>query len=110
MVHIQQYIDALTKMDPKALSELFASDATYKDTCPEVNGLPDLRCHGREGIDMFFRNQFIFRKFSITDPQVLNEREALFVGIYGTFYLVAVASIIDYDKDGNIRHLVVRPA
>ena len=110
MVHIQQYIDALTAMDAKALSDLFAYDATYRDTCPEVTGQPDLRCHGREGIDMYFRNQFIFRKFSITDPQILNEKEALFVGIYGTFYLVAVASILDYDKDGNIRHLVVRPA
>lgn len=110
MVHIQQYVDALASMNAKALSELFAKDATYRDTCPEVTGQSDLRCHGTEGIEMFFRNQFVFRKFSITDPNILSEKEALFVGIYGTFYMVAVATILDYDQDGKIRHLVVRPA
>ncbi len=110
MVHIQQYVDAVTKMDPRALSELFARDATYRDVCPEVIGQPSYHCHGREGVDMFFHNLFIFRKFSITDPQILSDTEALLVGIYGTYYMVAVATILDYDSEGNIRNMTVRPA
>lgn len=110
MVTIQDYINALTAQDPARLGNLFSSDATYRDNCPEVAGLAKYHCHGKEGIDMFFRNLFVFRKFSITDPQVLNDREALFVGIYGSYYLIAVATILDYDDEGNIRHLTVRPA
>lgn len=110
MVTIQDYITALEKQDAKAFGRLFASDATYKDTCPDTAGISGYHCHGREGIDMFFRNLFIFRKFSITDPQVLNDKEALFVGIYGSYYLIAVATILDYDSEGNIRNMIVRPA
>lgn len=110
MVTIAQYIEALEKQDPKLLGSLFAFDATYRDFCPEIAGMAKYHCHGKEGIDMFFRNLFVFRKFSMTDPEILNDREALFVGIYGSFYLVAVATILDYDQDGNIRSMTVRPA
>ena len=110
MVTIEKYIDALTKQDPALLGGLFASDATYRDNCPEVAGLQKYHCHGKEGIEMFFRNLFVFRKFSITDPQIMSDREALFVGIYGSYYLIAVATILDYDASGNIRNLTVRPA
>ena len=110
MVTIQDYIRALEAKDPAALGKLFAFDATYRDFCPEIAGLAKYHCHGREGIDMFFRNLFVFNKFSITDPEILSDTEGLFVGIYGSFYLVAVATILDYDSDGNIRSLTVRPA
>ncbi len=110
MITIKDYVDTLAQQDPTALGKLFASDATYRDNCPEVAGLQSYHCHGREGIDMFFHNLFIFHKFSITDPQILNDKEALFVGIYGTYYLIAVATILDYDDEGNIRNLLVRPA
>jgi hypothetical protein len=110
MVTIKDYLDTLEAKDPRALGKLFAKDATYKDICPEVAGLSAYHCHGREGIDMFFRNLFIFRKFSITDPQILSDKEALFVGIYGSYYLIAVATILDYDDEGNISNMNVRPA
>ncbi len=110
MVTIRQFIDALEKQDPAQLGSLFASDATYRDNCPEVAGLAKYHCHGKEGIEMFFRNLTVFRKFSITDPQIMNDREALFVGIYGAYYLIAVATIVDYDDEGKIRNLIVRPA
>lgn len=110
MVTIQDYITALEAQDPRAFGRLFAKDATYKDICPEIAGMAGYHCHGREGIDMFFRNLFIFRKFSITDPQILSDKEALFVGIYGSYYLIAVATILDYDTEGNIRNMAVRPA
>ncbi|MCD8088686.1 MAG: nuclear transport factor 2 family protein [Oscillospiraceae bacterium] len=110
MVNINQYIEAMEKKDTRLLGSLFAADATYKDTCPEVAGLDKYQCHGREGIDMFFRNQFIFRKFSLAEPQIMSDKEALFVGVYGNYYLVAVATILDYDAEGNIRNMVVRPA
>lgn len=110
MVTIQDYITALEKRDPRQLGGLFAKDATYNDICPEIAGMAGYHCHGREGVDMFFRNLFIFRKFSITDPQILSDKEALFVGIYGSYYLIAVATILDYDEEGNIRNMAVRPA
>lgn len=110
MVTIGQYIEALEKQDSAGLGSLFAQDATYQDICPEVSGQAVFHCYGREGIEMFFRNQLIFRKFSIADPQILSDKEALFVGIYGSYYLIAVATILDYDSEGNIRNLNVRPA
>jgi hypothetical protein len=110
MVTIKDYLNALEAKDPRALGKLFAKDATYKDLCPEVAGLAAYHCYGTEGIDMFFRNLFIFRKFSITDPQILSDKEALFVGIYGSYYLIAVATILDYNTDGTIRNMTVRPA
>ena len=110
MVHIQQYVDALASMNAKALSELFATDATYRDTCPEVTGQPDLRCHGREGIDMFFRNRFLFRRFEIVDPVITSDTQAYYYAVYNGYHMRAVATIQDFSKDGDIQRMVVRPA
>ncbi len=110
MVTIRDYIKTLEEKNPAALGNLFAFDATYRDFCPEIAGQAKYHCHGKEGIDMFFRNLFVFNKFSIADPEVLSDTEGLFVAIYGSFYLVAVATILDYDDEGNIRSLTVRPA
>ncbi len=110
MVTIQEYIQAMENMDCAALGNLFAFDATYADICPEVAGMQKYHCHGKEAVEMFFRNLFTFRKFSITDPQILSDREALLVCVYGTYYLIAVATILDYDTEGKIRNMTVRPA
>ena len=110
MVHIQEYVDAVVRQDPRALGALFAFDATYQDTCPEIMGNAAFHCHGKEGVDMFFRNQFIFHKFSVADHQILGDKEALLVAVYGTYYMMAVATILDYDAEGKIRNMIVRPA
>ncbi len=110
MVTIQDYIKTVEDKDPAALGALFSYNATYRDFCPEIAGMAKYYCHGREGIDMFFRNLFVFHKFSITDPQILSDTEALFVGVYGSFYMVAVATILEHDSEGKIRSINVRPA
>ena len=59
MTLIKQYVNAMTNQDSVALSKLFAPMAIFVDYCPKDAGRPQLHAYGPEGIDMFFRNQFI---------------------------------------------------
>ncbi len=110
MTLIRQYVDAMTRGDSAALGKLFSPDGIYCDFCPEDAGEPKYYCYGREGIDMFFRNRFIFHRFSITDATIVSDTQAHYVGIYGNFHLKSIATIQEFDENGYIRRLVVRPA
>ena len=110
MTLIRQYINAMTNGDSAALGKLFAPDGIYCDFCPEDAGEPKYYAYGQEGIDMFFRNRFIFRRFKITEADIVSDTQAHYVAVYGNFHLSAIATIQEFDADGNIRRLVVRPA
>ena len=92
MTLIKQFVQAMVNQDSVALSKCFSSTAIFVDYCPKDAGQPQLHAYGPEGIDMFFRNRFLFKKFQITD------------------HIRAVATIQDFSEDGEIQRLVVRPA
>lgn len=110
MTMIRQYINAMEAGDFAALGQLFAPNGIYCDFCPEDAGEPKYYCYGREGVDMFFRNRFIFRRFSISESHIVSDTQAYYLAEYGGVYLRALATIQEFDEDGNILHLVVRPA
>ena len=63
-----------------------------------------------EGIDMFFRNRFLFKRFQITDPLIISDTQAYYYAVYNGYHIRAVATIQDFSEDGEIQRLVVRPA
>ena len=110
MTLIRRYINAMSNGDPTALSQCFSPKGVFVDFCPEDAGQPKYYCYGPEGIDMFFRNRFIFRRFTITEPAVVSDIQATYVGVYDGLYLKCIATIQEFDEDGLIQRLVVRPA
>lgn len=106
---IEKYIKALIEKDFKALGDLFTSDGHYCDYCP--NGTPQHEYHlyGKETISMFFQNKFMFRKYSILSPIILNNRQAEFIASFEGFYIMAIVNLQQISADGHIRRLTVRP-
>ena len=65
MTLIKQFVQAMVNQDSVALSKCFSPTAIFVDYCPKDAGQPQLHAYGPEGIDMFFRNRFLFKKFQI---------------------------------------------
>ena len=110
MTLIRQFINAMQSCDAHALGSLFAPDGVYHDFCPQDAGRAKYYAYGAEGIDMFFRNRFVFQRFRISSPVIVSDTQAYYFAVYGNFHLQAIATIQEFDEDGNIRSLVVRPA
>ena len=110
MTLIKQYVQAMLNQDSVALSKLFSPTAIFVDYCPKDAGQPQLHAYGPEGIDMFFRNRFLFRRFEITDPLIVSDTQAYYYAVYNGYHVRAVATIQDFSEDGEIQRLVVRPA
>lgn len=110
MTLIRQYIDAMSKQDSVALSKLFSPTGTFVDYCPKDCGQDMLHAYGPEGVEMFFRNRFIFRRFSIIDPVIISDTQAHYVAVYNGYHIRALVTIQQFDEDGLIKRLIVRPA
>lgn len=110
MTLIRKYVNAMLSCDAAALGSLFSPDGVYIDFCPLDAGRAKYYAYGPEGIDMFFRNRFVFQSFRITSPAIISDTQAKYFAVYGNFHLQAIATIQEFDEDGNIRSLVVRPA
>lgn len=110
MTLIKQYVNAMQSRDPKALSELFSPTAIFVDYCPKDAGQPLYHAYGTEGIDMFFRNRFLFRKFEMMDPVIVSDTQVYYYAIYEGYHIRAIATIQDFSEDGEIQRMVVRPA
>lgn len=110
MTLIQQLRDAMLNKDSMALSRLFSPTGVFCDYCPIDAGKPLNHAYGVEGIEMFFRNHFIFRKFEIKNPQIISDSQMYFYAIYGGYHLRAIATISEYGENGDIQRLVVRTA
>ena len=82
MTLIKQYVQAMLNQDSVALSKLFSPTAIFVDYCPKDAGQPQLHAYGPEGIDMFFRNRFLFRRFEITDPLIVSDTQAYYYAVY----------------------------
>ena len=110
MTLIKQFVQAMVNQDSVALSKCFSSTAIFVDYGPKDAGQPQLHAYGPEGIDMFFRNRFLFKKFQITDPLIISDTQAYYYAVYNGYHIRAVATIQDFSEDGEIQRLVVRPA
>ncbi|MBQ2297531.1 MAG: hypothetical protein IIU74_03375 [Ruminiclostridium sp.] len=110
MTLIRQYVNAMVNRDSVALSKIFSETSIFVDYCPKDSGRPLIHAYGPEGIDMFFRNQFLFRKFEITDPQIVSDTQAYYYAIYDGYHIRAIATIQEFSDDGEIKRMVVRPA
>ena len=60
-------------------------------------------------INMFFRNKFGFRRYSILDAEVVNDEQAEFIANFGGYNIMAIATVRETDENGLIQRLTVRP-
>ena len=58
---------------------------------------------------MFFRNKFMFCKYSILEPAVLNNRQAEFIAQFNDYSVMAIVNLQQLSENGHIRRLTVRP-
>ncbi len=105
---IDQYIEALENRDYQELANLFTPDGYYIDYSVSNTPQNDYHLYGREAISMFFRNRFLFRRYSISDPVVMNGRQAEFIARIDDYNIMVIASIQQSTADGHIRRLTVR--
>lgn len=106
---IEKYIDALTRCDHKALADIFVADGSLRDYCPNSNGKQEYHIYGKEAIEMFFKNKFIFRQYLISDAEIVNENQAEFIASIGGYNVMAIATIRKTDENGLVERLTVRP-
>ncbi len=110
MTTIQLFKDAMEKGDYLALGKLFSDTGVYCDYCPKEVGQAEYHSCGPQGIEMFFHNHFVFRKFQVNDPVIQSDTRMYFYALYGNYHLRALATIEEYAPSGLIQRLVVRPA
>ena len=87
MTAIEKYVEAMENKDYAGLANIY----------------------GREAINMFFRNKFGFRKYSILDGEVVNSTQAEFIANFGGYNIMAIATVREVTEDGLIKRLTVRP-
>lgn len=109
MKPIEQFIEVMENKDFMALSELFTLDGHYCDYCPNGTDQHEYHLYGREAISMFFRNKFLFRRYSIMETAVLDDTHAEFISAFGDYNMMAIATLQQISEDGHIKRLTVRP-
>lgn len=109
MLLIEKYIEALENKDFLELGELFTKDGLYIDYTARYTEQQEYHLYGKEAVSMFFRNKFLFCKYSIEDPVVLNPMQAEFIAQFGNYNVMAIAYLQQISEDGHIRRLTVRP-
>ncbi len=105
---IEMYIDALENKDYEKLASLFTKDGQYCDYSAHGVSQQPFHIYGKEAISMFFRNEFFFRNYSITEPTILNDTRASFIASFGGYNVMAIATLQQVSGDGHIRRLTVR--
>lgn len=113
---INDFVAAMQSKDHQALAACFAEECRLVDYCPSQVKRPNAFLYGRNAIEMFYHNKFMFGGFTMHDPRVVNERTVNFYADYHGTLIHALAQIENCtdstcDRDGSlIQELVVRPA
>lgn len=76
---IEKYVEAMENKDFAGLAELFTPDGILCDYCTTSASQQEYHIYGKEAINMFFRNKFGFRRYSILDAEVVNDEQAEFL-------------------------------
>ena len=97
---IEKYVEAMENKDFAGLAELFTPDGILCDYCTTS---------ASQAINMFFRNKFGFRRYSILDAEVVNDEQAEFIANFGGYNIMAIATVRKTDENGLIQRLTVRP-
>lgn len=109
MKPIEKYIEAMENKDFAGLAELFTKDGILCDYCTASSSQKEFHLYGKETINMFFRNKFGFRQYSISEAEVANEKQAEFIANFGGYNIMAIATVQEVNEDGLIKRLTVRP-
>ena len=109
MKPIEKYIETMENKDFAGLAELFTKDAILSDYCSTTASQEEYHIYGKEAINMFFRNKFGFRRYSIMEAEVVNDTQAEFIANFGGYNIMAIATVREVDENGFIERLTVRP-
>lgn len=109
MKPIEKYVEVMQNKDYAGLADSFTKDGILCDYCTNSSSQKEYHIYGREAINMFFRNKFGFRQYSIADAEVVNDTQAEFVANFGGYNIMAIATVREVSEDGLIRNLTVRP-
>lgn len=110
MKPIEKYIEAMENKDFAGLAELFTEDGRICDYCTNNTSVQkEYHIYGKEAINMFFRNKFGFRQYSIAEAEVVNEKQAEFIANFAGYNVMAIATVRKVDENGLIQNLTVRP-
>lgn len=109
MTAIEKYVEAMENKDYAGLANLFAPEGIINDYCTNSAAQNEYHIYGREAINMFFRNKFGFRKYSILDGEVVNSTQAEFIANFGGYNIMAIATVREVTEGGLIKRLTVRP-
>ncbi|MBQ8830580.1 MAG: nuclear transport factor 2 family protein [Oscillospiraceae bacterium] len=107
---INKLLKALHEKDYFGLAACFAPNCKYYDYCPSLNGHENYFVHGREMVEMFFRNRFVHNHFEIASPRAESETEGTFFGSYDAPFVYARLRIEGTDENGLITKLVISAA
>ncbi len=106
---IEKYVEAMENKDFAGLAEMFTKDGILSDYCANSSAQKEYHIYGKEAINMFFRNRFGFRQYSIAEAEVVNDTQAEFVANFGGYNIMAIATVREVNEDGLIQMLTVRP-
>ena len=107
---IEKYVEAMENKDFAGLAELFTPEGILCDYCSSnASAQKEFHIYGREAINMFFRNKFGFRQYSIAEAEVVNEKQAEFIANFGGSNIMVLATVREVDENGLIEKLTVRP-
>ncbi len=109
MTPIEKYVEAMENKDFAGLAELFTPDGILVDYCTASASKQEYHIYGREAINMFFRNKFGFRRYSILDAEIANVEQAEFIANFDGYNIMAIATVREADENGLIKKLTVRP-
>lgn len=109
MKTIERYIQSLLKCDSKSLADTFAPEGILCDYCPSNIGKQEYHIYGREAVDMFFKNKFTFRKYIISEVEIMNNNQAKFIASIDGYKMMAIATLRKINDNGLIELITVRP-
>ena len=113
---INDFVSAMQSKDHEALAACFAEECRLFDYFPSVVKRQNSFLFGRNAIEMYYHNKFMFGGFGMLDPRVVNERTVNFYADYNGTIIHALAQIENCTDgscsldDSLIRELVIRPA
>ena len=106
---IERFMRNMEAKDYKAMADMMSSRCRYIDYCPSTFNMENYHLYGSEAVEMFFRSKFFFGEIQVSDIAVVSNTRANYIVAYGDIHLYVCAKIEEFDEDGKIKVLVVRP-